>query len=248
VFTGVVSDERVVDPWFFLSAMWTWITPVVLAFFVVGLYLLFTMGRKSPGFIIPVYFFFIFLFFVLIGYRDVRVIVPVLPAVALTSAVGLNAIKRKGMLYALVCLAVITGTLMSVNTIMDYHSGYRQLGYFMQQNMTGRDLVFYTGMPQALFYHETGTGNWFKYGDVDSFGNITYAVLISPYKYENRYIDAQGLESALDPVAVYVNEDPFMEIYGETEERRDSEYIRVYRIDDDSRVYFRYPESGQPSP
>jgi len=171
--------------------------------------------------------------------------VAALPPLFILSARGVQIIKNKKVLAAVLAAVIFSGFFLSLDSITKYHDGFRKAGIYVDENARPGELIFYTGMPTVLFYHEVDSGNWWRYGDYNRTQDIRY-VIIEYHAYTKRqsifgFFDLERFESDFSPAAIFRNEDALTEIDIQAAgiAVEDVEHIKIYRVDKDISDYFR---------
>ncbi|MFH0956893.1 MAG: hypothetical protein V1813_03450, partial [Candidatus Aenigmatarchaeota archaeon] len=231
-----VSIEN--DLGYYVRTMLIWISPLILILFLIS----FKHFWRDDGKLLMISWFLVFFIFAtfLITLKGARLLLPALPAITVLAGKGFmdisGRIKQRNVVAIVLCIIALTGIYGSLNTVATLHDCYRKTGEFINSEIKQDDLIFYTGMPQLLFYHEIETGNWWEAGDMNSTGRITY-VILEAHKYTNKYMDVARFERDFKPVKVIINDDT-REENGIPLGIPDYNEIRIYKPGRDISGYF----------
>ena len=239
VFTHNYSDgiEVTNDPAFYFMVLPIWVSPLILLFFLYSLGGIGGDGWKSLFLLIWILTILIFVTF-FVTLKGARLLLPAVVPICVLASRGILSIKDRRLLLGAIALIALTSIALSANTIASVHDGYRNAGNYIDENVGSGDLIFYTGMPQILFYHETNTGNWWRAGDKDTVKDIDY-VILQYHKSQNKYLDVERFERDFDPIATFYNDDPWEEVLHLSQKIPDYERIDIYKVDRDISGYFK---------
>jgi len=161
---------------FYLRALSTWVSPLVLVLSTLGVAHS-LRRRESGGIFLSISVLFLLSYFSFMSYTYPRVLLPALPPLALLSARGLIALDnvrvpfidklpsrmRKAKLTSLCLIAVMFSSLyLSTDTISSCHNAYRMAGQFLNNRLSGNDIVWIDSQPVILFYLNTAVCSWEK--------------------------------------------------------------------------------------
>ena len=239
---------------FYISTLIVLVSPLIVAFFAAGVYALIKKRSSGDKFLL-FWFFFIFLFFTfLVAYKASRFIYPAMPAFALISARGflfakMKSKKIKKLAPIILILIIASSVVLAADTLTMHNDGYRKTGEFINSNVKEGELIFYTGMPQLLFYHEINTGNWWRYFDYNNTKNIRHVVIESHIYHETErwrvfgFFDLERFENDFRPAAIYMNYNSQAEIEmflvtGSADFPEKYREIKIYSVDRDISGYF----------
>ena len=228
---------------YYIWLLAAWTSPVFLLTFLMGVK---ERLRKGPGGSFMLFWFvsLLLIFTFIIMYRASRIFVLALPPFAVISSLGLSGIRKRQIFFAVLALGIASSIILSFDSIIKTHDGFRKTADFIKANVGPGDLIFYTGMPQLLVYHDLDTGNWWRFGDYNRTGGIKY-VIIEYHAYRKResgfgFFDLERFEEDFSPVAVFNNEDPVLEAeyWAAGLAVKDLDKIKIYRPDEDISGYF----------
>lgn len=230
------------DPGYYFRAMPILISPVIILLCLFSLKRIMKSDKVLFLWIGTVVFLLFFTF--VITYKADRLLLPMLPLVSILAARGAMEFKNRNIFMAAIALAAVTGMIFSIDTVLMKHDGFRKTGLYITENVGSDDRIFYTGMPQLLFYHEVSTGNYWEHDDVNGTKDITLVILENhKYRDYNSFFDYASFERDFEPDAVFINDDPWEQINGFASKNPDYQEIRIYKPGKDISSYFHWGDS-----